>query len=521
MPSAPTPSFPILMTRRAALWLFAIVLCLAAGCARSQPPNIVLIVVDTLRADRIGAVGNRRGLTPFIDSLAARGYVFRNAYAPSSWTNPSVASIITSRYQSQHGVVTFESVLADSELTLPEVLKQHGYATGFFSANGLISRKMGFAQGYDVFRSILVKATDEPRYLWVPERAGRINGEALGWLDKLAEDRAGGAGLPPPPLHGAAQPVRAAPEALDHIADGARATGRRARQRLGVLRCTRSQLTPEMLTQPARCLRRRSAQPRHRAARPLRRARAAARARQCRRRDHRRPRRGVQGARAHRARQDAVRGGRSRPVDHAGTGAQRARRHRPDRLAGRPGADAGRPCRRPASRPPSKGIRSRARWCDDPNRWRLLSWLTGKPGSDGAPGSAYTELIKDAERDAKRFTPHEHAIVVGRTSSSSASDGEHEYYDLEGRPGREEPERVERGRAQQAADRLRAGPYAAPASARRRATCRSSTPRPERAHAGARLRPLAYGRTHAAGRDEPHGRAIAGRPARCPLHSAR
>src|SRR5262245_40087556 len=171
--------------RPLAVCLGAVLLCMAAGCTRRSAPNIVLIVVDTMRADRLGAYGNQRGLTPFMDSLASRGYVFHNAYAQSSWTNPSVASILTSRFQSQHGIITFESVLADAELTLPEVLKRHGYTTGFFSANGLISKRMGFAQGYDQYRSILVKATVAPRHMWVPERAARINGEALAWLDTL------------------------------------------------------------------------------------------------------------------------------------------------------------------------------------------------------------------------------------------------------------------------------------------------------------------------------------------------
>ena len=108
------------MKRLRTVCLGAAMLCLAAACSRTQPPNIVLIVIDTLRADRIGAAGNPRGLTPFIDSLAARGYVFRNAYATSSWTNPSVASILTSRYQSQHGIVTFESVLAGRSVLDPD-----------------------------------------------------------------------------------------------------------------------------------------------------------------------------------------------------------------------------------------------------------------------------------------------------------------------------------------------------------------------------------------------------------------
>jgi arylsulfatase A-like enzyme len=206
------------MKRLFILGLTAAVLCLAASCSRARAPNIILIVVDTLRPDRLGAYGNPRHLSPFVDSLAARAYVFRHAYAQSSWTNPSVASLLTSRFQSQHGIVGFESVLADSELTLAEVLKQRGYTTGFFSANGMIAKHMGFGQGYDEWSSILVQPTDQPRYMWIPERAARINRDALAWLDSLSSPSA------PIFLHlhymEPHNPYAPRPEALAHIADG-------------------------------------------------------------------------------------------------------------------------------------------------------------------------------------------------------------------------------------------------------------------------------------------------------------
>jgi arylsulfatase A-like enzyme len=170
-----------------ALWLALVVLAVPPACRGHQPasrPDVLVVVVDTLRADRLGAYGNRDGLTPFLDSLAARGTVFRRAYAQTSWTNPSVASLLTSRYQSQHGVITFASVLAESETTLSEVLRTAGYATGGFSANGLINAPLGFAQGYDRYRAHLVKNVG-PQYRWLSERAVTITTEARGWLDTL------------------------------------------------------------------------------------------------------------------------------------------------------------------------------------------------------------------------------------------------------------------------------------------------------------------------------------------------
>ena len=172
--------------------LVAVVLATLLGCETASPrthrPNVLLVVIDTLRADRLGAYGNPRGLTPFLDELAARGHVVRHARAQVPWTNPSVASILTSRYQSQHGIISFRSVLPASELTLAEVLKENGYATAAFSANGLIGETFGFAQGFDVYRAhLLMKGTD-PAYLRIPVRADRIAAEALAWLDERRRD---------------------------------------------------------------------------------------------------------------------------------------------------------------------------------------------------------------------------------------------------------------------------------------------------------------------------------------------
>ncbi|MFQ5646906.1 MAG: sulfatase-like hydrolase/transferase, partial [bacterium] len=71
----------------------------------SAGPNIVLIVIDTLRPDHLASYGYTRKTAPFIDSLAAKGTVYTRAYAPSSWTIPSVASLFTGYYPFNHGVI--------------------------------------------------------------------------------------------------------------------------------------------------------------------------------------------------------------------------------------------------------------------------------------------------------------------------------------------------------------------------------------------------------------------------------
>src|SRR5215510_12406740 len=105
------------------------------ACGGGRPPNVLFIVIDTLRADRLGVYGNSRGLTPFLDELAQRGTIFANAYAPSSWTIPSVASLMTSRYPSQHHVIGFGNRIREQEVTITEALQPLGYVAGGLSAN--------------------------------------------------------------------------------------------------------------------------------------------------------------------------------------------------------------------------------------------------------------------------------------------------------------------------------------------------------------------------------------------------
>jgi len=167
------------------------------ACQRAATPNILCVVIDTLRADRVGWYGGARRLTPFLDVVAAHSTVFWNAYAQSSWTNPSVASLLTSRYQSQHGVDNFGSILPDGEVTFPEVLQQRGYATAGFTANPLIPKRLGYGQGFEQYLVLHGKfgeerdpALDPWQNMEIKERAERLNRESLAWLDTFASSGA-------------------------------------------------------------------------------------------------------------------------------------------------------------------------------------------------------------------------------------------------------------------------------------------------------------------------------------------
>ena len=169
----------------AVLWLASLGLAVG-GCQRDrgQPPNVLVAVVDTMRADRLGAYGNARGLTPFLDSLAARGTVFANAYSTTSWTCPAVASLMTSRYPTQHRVVSFASQLGDDEVTLAETVRPLRYVSGGFSANFRLLSTLGYAQGFDHWEADLQPGAAELS-------GTELGRRALAWLDRSWNASAG------------------------------------------------------------------------------------------------------------------------------------------------------------------------------------------------------------------------------------------------------------------------------------------------------------------------------------------
>lgn len=142
---------------RARLALAASLLSLTAlpACRpapQPPPPNVLVVLGDTVRQDAVGVYGAGPGRTPAIDALAASGARFTQARAQSSWTLPSVASLFTSRWC--HEVTDWADMpqkLPEEAVTIAELFRAKGYATGGFSANVLINRDDGFAQGFETF----------------------------------------------------------------------------------------------------------------------------------------------------------------------------------------------------------------------------------------------------------------------------------------------------------------------------------------------------------------------------------
>jgi arylsulfatase A-like enzyme len=150
--------------------------------AREGPrPDVVLIVIDTLRADHLGSYGYTRNTSPHIDSLAADATRYTRAFSHAPWTTPSVAALLTSMYPSSLGIDNVQSPLPDAAVLLPELLRDAGYRTAGFVSHSFVSKKWGFAQGFETFDESNVKghlATTSPQ----------LSNAALAWL----EDNIGG-----------------------------------------------------------------------------------------------------------------------------------------------------------------------------------------------------------------------------------------------------------------------------------------------------------------------------------------
>ncbi len=163
----------------AAVGVAAYVSRTTAAPSAGEPPNIILVVIDTLRADRgSGRYARLRGLTPFLDKLAVRGTQFTNAYAPSSWTCPSIASLFTSRYPSQHHVASFDSVLQPGEVSVAESLNPLGYRSAGFLANFRLTADLGYGQGFAFWSPIFPPQPE----IDAKVRGARVREQATAWL---------------------------------------------------------------------------------------------------------------------------------------------------------------------------------------------------------------------------------------------------------------------------------------------------------------------------------------------------
>ncbi len=156
----------------------------SASNSSSQPPNVLLFLVDTLRADALGPYGNDVVETPAIDRFAREGTLFEWAFAQTPWTRPSVTSILTGLHPTVHGVERRGSVLPPGVEFLPEVLREHGYRTGFLATNPNVGSFFGYSRGFDDFIELYERRESgavNPRELIA--RSDQVVDRAKEWLE--------------------------------------------------------------------------------------------------------------------------------------------------------------------------------------------------------------------------------------------------------------------------------------------------------------------------------------------------
>ncbi len=139
--------------RNVVLGALALILCAAAALVFWSPrkPNVVLITIDTLRADRLHCFGHPTNHTPNIDALAAGGVRFAAAFCDVTWTTPSMSSVMTGTYATRHGMRSTYQQLDPTNVTLAETLKAQGYTTAAIIGSFPLDHTFGLNQGFDSY----------------------------------------------------------------------------------------------------------------------------------------------------------------------------------------------------------------------------------------------------------------------------------------------------------------------------------------------------------------------------------
>jgi arylsulfatase A-like enzyme len=173
---------------RRAIRLICCIVLLGLGCTDARPPrDVLLITVDTLRADYVHAYGFAQATTPAMDALAARGARFGWAIAAATVTAPAHASIMTSRYAREHSIGTLngETKLAGGR-TLAEAFEAAGYSTGGFVSNTVLRKRSGLDRGFTVYDDALEQSEQNRKAVYERE-ADLTVASAIAWLTAQGE----------------------------------------------------------------------------------------------------------------------------------------------------------------------------------------------------------------------------------------------------------------------------------------------------------------------------------------------
>jgi arylsulfatase A-like enzyme len=149
---------------------------------REPAKSVIVLLIDTMRADKLRAFNPKtRVETPSLEKFAQEGTIFVNTQAPENWTKPSVASVLTGLYPATHGTKQSEAKLPDGVTMVSEVFKQAGFTTATFLANGYVSDKFGFNQGWDHYTNYIRENKSTT--------AENVFKEAGDWIEKHKDAR--------------------------------------------------------------------------------------------------------------------------------------------------------------------------------------------------------------------------------------------------------------------------------------------------------------------------------------------
>jgi len=169
----------------------ALALCLPAcgkpvGSGGGERKNLVVVVLDTLRPDRLGAYGYDRGTSPHLDAWAEHAVVFERAHSTSPWTTPSLISLLTSLEPSVHGILMYPEPgrLDERITTLAEVLRERGWTTAAFTEGGYAKPQFGLDQGFEVFPTNEGDELGHKSPMDHPSRIASNMDRTLAWLEQ-------------------------------------------------------------------------------------------------------------------------------------------------------------------------------------------------------------------------------------------------------------------------------------------------------------------------------------------------
>lgn len=155
-----------------------------AGCRGAEQPHILLVSVDTLRADHMSLYGYERPTTPAIDRFFADGEIYERAYSADANTSPSMTTVLTGLYPARHGIRLFYQRIEDDLRLLPDYLRRHGYATAAVVSNLVLTGEaIGFDARFDHYDDFVDERELNRRVF--QRRASRTTDAAIRWLDQV------------------------------------------------------------------------------------------------------------------------------------------------------------------------------------------------------------------------------------------------------------------------------------------------------------------------------------------------